>query len=65
MFNAHLYSGICECLLCPTQLRSAEEASQRGWLEAANPGAEDKIQLIEKEMKEQEMLIKGYQQVCP
>ncbi|XP_023186734.1 centrosomal protein of 162 kDa isoform X4 [Xiphophorus maculatus] len=48
--------------LLQSKLRSAEEASQRGWLEAANPGAEDKIQLIEKEMKEQEMLIKGYQQ---
>uniref|UniRef100_A0A3B5R570 Centrosomal protein of 162 kDa n=1 Tax=Xiphophorus maculatus TaxID=8083 RepID=A0A3B5R570_XIPMA len=67
----HAVPQDCSCTQAPPQvavrqqfttLRSAEEASQRGWLEAANPGAEDKIQLIEKEMKEQEMLIKGYQQ---
>ncbi|PWA29852.1 hypothetical protein CCH79_00020234, partial [Gambusia affinis] len=49
--------------LLQSKLRSAEEASQRRWLEAADPGKEDKIQLITKELKEQEMLIKGYQQV--
>ncbi|XP_043972185.1 centrosomal protein of 162 kDa isoform X3 [Gambusia affinis] len=48
--------------LLQSKLRSAEEASQRRWLEAADPGKEDKIQLITKELKEQEMLIKGYQQ---
>uniref|UniRef100_A0A3B3YGH0 Centrosomal protein of 162 kDa n=1 Tax=Poecilia mexicana TaxID=48701 RepID=A0A3B3YGH0_9TELE len=54
----------CSCTQAPPQfaLRSAEEANQRRWLEAADPATEDKIQLIEKEMKEQEMLIKGYQQ---
>ncbi|XP_008431087.2 centrosomal protein of 162 kDa isoform X2 [Poecilia reticulata] len=48
--------------LLQSKLRSAEEANQRRWLETADPATEDKIQLIEKEMKEQEMLIKGYQQ---
>ncbi|XP_054879138.1 centrosomal protein of 162 kDa isoform X4 [Poeciliopsis prolifica] len=48
--------------LLQSKLRSTEEASQRWRLEAANPATEDKIQLIEKEMKEQEILIKGYQQ---
>lgn len=48
------------------QLRSAEEeASQRKrWAEATDPAAKEKFQRIDKEIKEQEILIKGYQQVC-
>jgi len=43
------------------QLRSAEEASQK----KRGAAGEGKLQEIDKEIKEQETLIKGYQQVCP
>ncbi|XP_016522115.1 centrosomal protein of 162 kDa isoform X3 [Poecilia formosa] len=58
----HINSLRQQNYLLQSKLRSAEEANQRRWLEAADPATEDKIQLIEKEMKEQEMLLKGYQQ---
>lgn len=46
------------------QLRSAEEESQKkGWTTATDTATEEKLQQIDKDMKEQEMLIKGYQQV--
>ncbi|KAI3361532.1 hypothetical protein L3Q82_013681 [Scortum barcoo] len=46
-----------------SKLRSAEEASQKKrWAEAAGSATEEKIQEMNKEMKEQETLIKGYQQ---
>uniref|UniRef100_UPI003AB0548A centrosomal protein of 162 kDa n=1 Tax=Centroberyx gerrardi TaxID=166262 RepID=UPI003AB0548A len=46
-----------------SQLRSAEEASQkRRWTEATDPVTEEKLKVIDKEMQEQETLIKGYQQ---
>ncbi|XP_047453612.1 centrosomal protein of 162 kDa isoform X2 [Mugil cephalus] len=47
--------------LLQSKLRSAEEASQkRRWVEATDP-APEKLQQIDKELKEQETLIKGYQ----
>ncbi|XP_018521252.1 centrosomal protein of 162 kDa isoform X3 [Lates calcarifer] len=49
--------------LLQSKLRSAEEASQRNRLAVATgPTTEDKLQQIDKEIKEQETLIKGYQQ---
>ncbi|KAK5606306.1 hypothetical protein CRENBAI_023698 [Crenichthys baileyi] len=49
--------------LLQSKLRSAEEASQkRRLVEAAGPGTDKTFQQIDKEIKEQEMLIKGYQQ---
>ncbi|MEQ2291201.1 hypothetical protein AMECASPLE_011011, partial [Ameca splendens] len=49
--------------LLQSKLRSAEEASQkRRLVEAAGPDTDETFQQIDKEMKEQEMLIKGYQQ---
>ncbi|XP_039973965.1 centrosomal protein of 162 kDa isoform X2 [Xiphias gladius] len=50
--------------LLQSKLRSAEEeASQRKrWAEATDPAAKEKFQRIDKEIKEQEILIKGYQQ---
>ncbi|XP_051263216.1 centrosomal protein of 162 kDa isoform X2 [Dicentrarchus labrax] len=46
-----------------SKLRSAEEAGQKHrWAEATNSTTEEKLQNIDKEIKEQEMLIKGYQQ---
>ncbi|XP_068426865.1 centrosomal protein of 162 kDa isoform X2 [Clinocottus analis] len=49
--------------LLHSKLRSAEEASQKQrWPEATDSAAEGKLQQIDKEMKEQETLIKGYQQ---
>ncbi|XP_071390914.1 centrosomal protein of 162 kDa, partial [Centroberyx affinis] len=46
-----------------SQLRSAEEASQkRRRAEATDPVTEEKLKVIDKEMQEQETLIKGYQQ---
>ncbi|KAM7420107.1 hypothetical protein PAMA_014693 [Pampus argenteus] len=49
--------------LLQSKLWSAEEASQKRRLtEATDSAAEEKLQLIDKEVKEQEMLIKGYQQ---
>uniref|UniRef100_A0A3B4YJX8 Centrosomal protein of 162 kDa n=1 Tax=Seriola lalandi dorsalis TaxID=1841481 RepID=A0A3B4YJX8_SERLL len=49
--------------LLQSKLRRAEESSQRKRLsEDTETAAEDKLQHIHKEMKEQETLIKGYQQ---
>ncbi|XP_040901329.1 centrosomal protein of 162 kDa isoform X2 [Toxotes jaculatrix] len=49
--------------LLQSKLRSAEGTSQRRrWAEATDPATEEKLQQIDKEMKEQEVLIKGYQQ---
>ncbi|MEQ2239953.1 hypothetical protein ILYODFUR_009878, partial [Ilyodon furcidens] len=49
--------------LLQSKLRSAEETSQkRRLVEAAGPDTHETFQQIDKEMKEQEMLIKGYQQ---
>ncbi|XP_029927766.1 centrosomal protein of 162 kDa isoform X2 [Myripristis murdjan] len=46
-----------------SKLRSAEEASQkRRWAKATDPVTEEKLKQIDKEMQEQETLIKGYQQ---
>lgn len=45
------------------QLHSAEEANKKqrwSFAESSDPGKEEKLRLIEKEMKEQETLIKGY-----
>lgn len=53
------------CFFSTPQLRSAEDASQKKrWAEATDSATEEKIQQMNKEMKEQETLIKGYQQVC-
>ncbi|XP_061571315.1 centrosomal protein of 162 kDa isoform X1 [Cololabis saira] len=47
--------------LLQSKLQNAEEASQkRRWVEAADPG--DKFKRMDKELTEQETLIKGYQQ---
>ncbi|KAM6935942.1 centrosomal protein of 162 kDa isoform 1-T1 [Lycodopsis pacificus] len=49
--------------LLQSKLRSAEEASQKKrWAEATDSAAEAKLRQIDKEIKEQETLIKGYQQ---
>ncbi|XP_054477409.1 centrosomal protein of 162 kDa isoform X2 [Anoplopoma fimbria] len=49
--------------LLQSKLRSAEEASQKKrWAEATDSASEEKLQQIDKEIKEQETLIKGYQQ---
>uniref|UniRef100_A0A3Q3LFF6 Centrosomal protein of 162 kDa n=1 Tax=Mastacembelus armatus TaxID=205130 RepID=A0A3Q3LFF6_9TELE len=49
--------------LLQSKLRSAEEESQKTrWPEATDSAVEEKFQHIDKEMKEQETLIKGYQQ---
>ncbi|KAM7382365.1 hypothetical protein PAMP_002096 [Pampus punctatissimus] len=49
--------------LLQSKLWSAEEASQKRRLtEATDSATEEKLQQIDKEVKEQEMLIKGYQQ---
>ncbi|XP_030580549.1 centrosomal protein of 162 kDa isoform X2 [Archocentrus centrarchus] len=49
--------------LLQSKLRSAEEASRRKrQVEATDAAAEEKLQQIDKEIKEQETLIKGYQQ---
>ncbi|XP_044063040.1 centrosomal protein of 162 kDa isoform X2 [Siniperca chuatsi] len=49
--------------LLQSKLRSAEEASQKKrWAEAADSATEEKLQQMYKEIKEQETLIKGYQQ---
>lgn len=64
---AHSYLGTARVRLVfflSQQLRSAEEASQKKrWVEAADVAADEKFQQIDKEIKEQEALIKGYQQV--
>lgn len=54
--------NVCHKMLA-LQLRSAEEASkQQRWSfgETSEPGRDEKLRLIEKEMKEQETLIQGY-----
>lgn len=52
-------------LFLTPQLRSAEEANQKARLsEAADSHTKESLQQIDKEIKEQETLIKGYQQVC-
>ncbi|XP_075961474.1 centrosomal protein of 162 kDa isoform X8 [Anarhichas minor] len=49
--------------LLQSKLRSAEEASQKKrWAEASDSAAEGKLRQIDKEIEEQETLIKGYQQ---
>ncbi|KAK9513209.1 hypothetical protein VZT92_026761 [Zoarces viviparus] len=49
--------------LLQSKLRSAEEASQKKrWAEATDSAAEGKLRQIDKEIEEQETLIKGYQQ---
>lgn len=49
----------------PPQLRSAEEAGQKkSWADASDSAVVEKLQQMEKDRVEQEMLIKGYQQVC-
>ncbi|CAG6016104.1 unnamed protein product, partial [Menidia menidia] len=49
--------------LLQSKLRSAEEASEKKkWQEAADAVTDDKLKQIDKEIKEQETLIKGYQQ---
>ncbi|XP_045895582.1 centrosomal protein of 162 kDa-like isoform X1 [Micropterus dolomieu] len=49
--------------LLQSKLRSAEEASQKKrWAEATDSATEEKLQQMNKEIKEQEVLIKGYQQ---
>lgn len=53
---------VCHKML-DLQLRSAEEASKKqrwSFGEASEPGRDEKLRLIEKEMKEQETLIQGY-----
>ncbi|XP_030014331.1 centrosomal protein of 162 kDa isoform X2 [Sphaeramia orbicularis] len=46
-----------------SKLRSAEEANQKNkWADATNAAKEEKFQKMDKEIKEQETLIKGYQQ---
>uniref|UniRef100_A0A667ZTQ9 Centrosomal protein of 162 kDa n=1 Tax=Myripristis murdjan TaxID=586833 RepID=A0A667ZTQ9_9TELE len=47
----------------PSLIVIAEEASQkRRWAKATDPVTEEKLKQIDKEMQEQETLIKGYQQ---
>ncbi|KAM4736119.1 centrosomal protein of 162 kDa [Anableps anableps] len=48
--------------LLQSKLRSVEEANQWRRVDAADLNTEEKFQQIDKEIKEQEMLIKGYQQ---
>ncbi|KAK2910673.1 hypothetical protein Q8A73_008388 [Channa argus] len=49
--------------LLQSKLRSTEEESQKNrWAKATNPATEETLQKINKEIKEQETLIKGYQQ---
>ncbi|XP_042346714.1 centrosomal protein of 162 kDa isoform X2 [Plectropomus leopardus] len=49
--------------LLQSKLRSAEEASQKTRrVEASDSATEEKLQQMDKDIKEQEMLIKGYQQ---
>ncbi|KAM9352865.1 centrosomal protein of 162 kDa [Symphorus nematophorus] len=49
--------------LLQSKLRSAEEVSQKKrWAEATDSASEQKLQQMDKEIKEQETLIKGYQQ---
>ncbi|XP_034730618.1 centrosomal protein of 162 kDa isoform X2 [Etheostoma cragini] len=49
--------------LLQSKLRTAEEASQKKrWAEATDAAAGGKLQQFDKEIKEQETLIKGYQQ---
>ncbi|XP_070822577.1 centrosomal protein of 162 kDa isoform X5 [Chaetodon trifascialis] len=46
-----------------SKLRSAEEASQKKrWAEATDSAQEERLQQMDKEIKEQEVLLKGYQQ---
>ncbi|KAK2844087.1 hypothetical protein Q5P01_010746 [Channa striata] len=46
-----------------SKLRSAEEEIKKNrWSKATNPATEEKLKQIDKEIKEQETLIKGYQQ---
>ncbi|CAN9514185.1 unnamed protein product [Ophioblennius macclurei] len=45
-----------------SKLRSAEEERRRQRLQAANPAAEEKLQLMDREIRDQETLIRGYQQ---
>ncbi|XP_026770045.3 centrosomal protein of 162 kDa [Pangasianodon hypophthalmus] len=52
-----------ENYMLQSKLRSAEEASKKqrwSFGEASDPGRDEKLRLIEKEMKEQETLIQGY-----
>uniref|UniRef100_A0A3Q3K0D1 Centrosomal protein of 162 kDa n=1 Tax=Monopterus albus TaxID=43700 RepID=A0A3Q3K0D1_MONAL len=49
--------------LLQSKLRNTEEENQKNrWAEATDPATAEKLQQIDKEMKEQETLIKGYQQ---
>uniref|UniRef100_A0AAQ6A8C3 Centrosomal protein of 162 kDa n=1 Tax=Amphiprion ocellaris TaxID=80972 RepID=A0AAQ6A8C3_AMPOC len=49
--------------LLQSKLQTAEEASRKkSCMETADPATEEKLQEIDKEIKEQETLIKGYQQ---
>ncbi|XP_041798678.1 centrosomal protein of 162 kDa isoform X2 [Chelmon rostratus] len=49
--------------LLQSKLRSAEEAiPKKRWAEATDSALEERLQQMEKEIKEQEVLIKGYQQ---
>ncbi|KAM9847014.1 centrosomal protein of 162 kDa [Aulostomus maculatus] len=51
-----------ENYILQSKLRSVEEASQRRLGETADPATKEKLQQNDKEIKEQELLIKGYQQ---
>uniref|UniRef100_A0A672FTZ1 Centrosomal protein of 162 kDa n=1 Tax=Salarias fasciatus TaxID=181472 RepID=A0A672FTZ1_SALFA len=53
--------GASECVLSP-QLRGAEEARQKQRLQAADPAAEQRLQQLDGELRQQEALIRGYQQ---
>lgn len=60
-----MYAYCRPCFFPPPQLRSAEEAGQKKrWADAADSAEVERLQQMEKDRKEQEMLIKGYQQVC-
>lgn len=60
-----MYAYCRPCFFPPPQLRSAEEAGQKKrWADAADSAEVERLQQMEKDRKEQEILIKGYQQVC-
>lgn len=67
IYSSHSVTSVSNnCVFfCAPQLRSAEEASQKKRLaEATDSTTKEMFQQMDKEIKEQEMLIKGYQQVC-
>lgn len=63
MPRVHLHSLLCLILFVSQMWRAAGATEKVRSARITEPAAEEPVQHMQKEMKEQETLIKGYQQV--